>query len=197
VYHVQIREFPHSSHAYNLDSARLHATVVNAWVRGEIFEFAGREWIPQRSKIAILEGDELPLHALSMGRGWNNARRKGKDVTEAILEAAKAKVVAPSIDPARHHILVENVLGLCAKGPVSLAAVWDRAELVAPQGSSGEWLVLAQTALLQLLTEGRVLLCAGAESDAAVIAADAVEPELRLRESWTTDPDSALFVRAA
>lgn len=197
MYHVELREFPHSSHAYNLDSARLHAAVVNAWVRGEIFEFAGREWIPQRAKITILEADELPLHALSMSRGWNNARRKGKDVTNATLEAARAKVVAPSVDPGRHNVLVEDVVARCATGPISLAGVWDQAELAAPQGSSGEWLVLAQTALLQLLTEARIVLCRGEDGDAAVIPEDDVEPMLRTREAWSTDPATALFVRAA
>ena len=83
MYHVEIRESAfHITHAYNLDAERLHANVLNPFARGEIFELAGREWIPQRAKLTILEGDELPLHMLAMNRGWNNARRKGKDVTE-------------------------------------------------------------------------------------------------------------------
>jgi hypothetical protein len=88
VYHVELREFPHNTHAYNLDGERLRATLLEPFMRGEIFQFGDREWVPQRTRITILEGEQLPLHALSMGRGWNNARRKGKDVTTEIFEAA-------------------------------------------------------------------------------------------------------------
>jgi hypothetical protein len=90
MYHVELREFPHATHAYNLDTARLREGVLDPFVRGEIFQFGDREWIPQRTRMTILEGDQLPLHALSMGRGWNNARRKGKDVTAEVLAAAGA-----------------------------------------------------------------------------------------------------------
>lgn len=197
MYHVEIREFPHNTHQYNLDAARLHANVLNAFARGEIFEFAGREWIPQRSKLTILEGEELPLHMLSMGRGWNNARRKGKDVTAELLEAARAKVVAPSVSPDSHGMLVRDILARCAMGPLSLAAVWDRAEIAAPSSSSGEWLVLAQTALGQLLSEERIVLRRGEDADAPAIAGAEVEPVLRTREAWSTDRASALYVHAA
>jgi hypothetical protein len=196
VYHVEIRESVfHVTHAYNVDAGRLHATVLNPWARGEIFELAGREWIPQRSKLTILEGDELPLHMLAMNRGWNNARRKGKDVTEQLVQEAKSKVVAPTIDPYSQGVLVGDILARTATGPLSLAAVWDRAEVAAPKGSSGEWLTLAQTALSQMLSEDRVVLCRGADDDA--IAEEEVEPLLRTREAWSTDPATALFVRAA
>jgi hypothetical protein len=198
VYHVEIRESAfHITHAYNLDAERLHANVLNPFARGEIFELAGREWIPQRAKLTILEGDELPLHMLGMSRGWNNARHKGKDVTEELLEATRAKLVAPTVDPDSHGVLVRDILARSAMGPLPLAAVWDRAEFAAPTGSSGEWLVLAQTALSQLLSEGRIVLCRGEDADAAAVAEDEVEPVLRTREAWGTDRASALYVHAA
>lgn len=88
MYHVELREFPHNSHAYNVDAERLRRTLLDPFIRGEIFQFGGREWVPQRTRITILEGEQLPLHMLSMGRGWNNARRKGKDVTAEVFAAA-------------------------------------------------------------------------------------------------------------
>jgi hypothetical protein len=203
VYHVELREFPHNTHAYNLDLERLRATVLDFFVRGEIFELGGQQWIPARTKIAILEGDELPLHALSMGRGWNNARRHGKDVTAELLAAAQADV-APAPTAAadragaeREAAVARDILARCAMGPISLAAVWDRAEIAAPQASSGDWLVLAQKAVTQLLSEGRVALRRGEAADSPAIAADEVEAVLRTREAWGSERATALFVHAA
>ena len=100
MYHVELREFPHNTHAYNLDAERLHATVLDPMVRGQVFELGDRQWIPPRTKITVLEGEQLPLHALSMGRGWNNARRKGKDVTDEMLAQAAAAVAPDTGTPA-------------------------------------------------------------------------------------------------
>jgi hypothetical protein len=197
VYHLELREFPHNSHAYNVEPARLEATILDPWVRGEIFEFGERQWIPQRTKLTILEGERLPLHALSMGRGWNAARRKGKDVTEELLETARAKLPHAALDADNEQAVARDILARCADGPLSLAAVWDRAEIAAPDASSGEWLVLAQSALLRLISGGQIVLCRGEAATAPTIATDEIEPVLRTREAWSSDSANALFVHAA
>jgi hypothetical protein len=198
MYHVEIRDFPHNTHAYNLDQARLNAVLLDAWVRGEIFELGGREWIPARSKLTILEGEELPLHMLSMGRGWNNARHRSKDVTDQLLAGAKANI-KPNVlaDSERADMVIRDILARVAMGPLSLATVWDRAEIAAPEASSGEWLVLAQGALQKLTSEGRVALCRGDGADSPAIEAGEVEEVLRTRDAWSTDRATGLFVRAS
>jgi hypothetical protein len=200
VYHVELREFPHNTHAFNLDEERLRAEVLDPFARGEIFELGGRAWVPQRTKLTVLEGAELPLHALSMGRGWNNARHKAQDVTSAVLATLEAgpPTPAPSATSASsEEAVVRDILARCAMGPLTLAAVWDRAEIAAPDGSSGDWLVLAQGAVSKLLADERVTLRRGEEPDAPAIATDELAAVLRTREAWAGDRATALFLHPA
>ena len=200
MYHVELREFPHNTHAFNLDEERLRTEVLDPFARGEIFELGGRAWVPQRTKLTVLEGAELPLHALSMGRGWNNARRKAQDVTSAVLATLEAGPPTPAPSAASassEEVVVRDILARCAMGPLSLAAVWDRAEIAAPDGSSGDWLVLAQGAVSKLLADERVTLRRGEEPDAPAIGTDELAAVLRTREAWGSDREAALFLHPA
>ena len=197
MYHVELREFPHNTHAFNLDEERLRTEVLDPFARGEIFELGGRAWVPQRTKLTVLEGAELPLHALSMNRGWNNARRKAQDVTSAVLATLEAGPPTPAPSAASassEEVVVRDILARCAMGPLSLAAVWDRAEIAAPDGSSGDWLVLAQGAVSKLLADERVTLRRGEEPDAPAIGTDELAAVLRTREAWGSDRATALFL---
>jgi hypothetical protein len=199
VYHLELREFPHSTHAYNLDAARLRATVLDAWIAGAAFELGGREWVPERTTLTILEGDELPVAALSSGRGWPNARRNAREVTAQVLEAA-ATGGRPAPDPDdadREAALARDLLLRCASGPLSLAAVWARAEVVVPDADPGAWLVLALAAVRKLLTEGRIELCRTDSPTAGALPLEESEPLLRTREAWTADRPTAPYIRTA
>jgi hypothetical protein len=199
VYHVQLREASHKATGFNMESARLRAEVVDAWLGGQMFEFGGSEWVPQRTTIMVLEGPELPLHQLGMGRGWTNALRVSKDVTKEVLEAASAdrEGAAGRSSAGRAPDIERDVLARCAVGPLSLPAVWDRAEIVAPDASAGERLVLAEAALGHLLAEGHVELCRGDDPSAAPLGPSEADAVLRAREAWSTDRANGLFVRAA
>jgi hypothetical protein len=200
VYHIELREFPHNTHAYNLDVARLQATVLDPWIAEKVFELGGREWIPQRTTLTILEGPELPLNRLSMGRGWNAALKASKNVTEELVRAAKDGIGGVAIarpNAGRAPDIERDILSRCAVGPLSLPAVWDRAEPVAPSAAAGERLVLAEAALRHLLAEGHVTLCRGEENDAPALPSDEADAVLRTREAWSNDRSSALFVHAA
>ena len=202
MYHVELRESPQRANGFNLDAARLHAEVVNPWLAGQIFEFGGSEWVPQRMGIVILEGPELPLHRLGMGRGWINALRDSKDVTKQVLEAAQAANAGRANATARAGAsrspdIERDILARCAAGPLSLPAVWDRAEIVAPDASAGERLVLAEAALNHLLAERRVELCRGEDPSAASLPPSEADAVLRAREAWSTERSNGLFVRSA
>jgi hypothetical protein len=205
VYHVELRESPQVAHAFNLGVARLQAEVMGPLLTGQIFEFGGSEWVPQRMTIVVLEGPELPLHRLGMGRGWINARRVSEDVTKEVLDAAKAAGAANAglasaagrAGAARAPDIERDILARCAVGPLSLPAVWDRAEIVAPDASAGERLVLAEAALNHLLAEGRVELCRGEDPSSASLPLGEADAVLRAREAWSTDRSSGLFVHAA
>ncbi|HEX2703967.1 MAG TPA: hypothetical protein VHM72_11130 [Solirubrobacteraceae bacterium] len=202
MYHVEIRENPQRANAFNLDLARLHAELIDPWLSGEVFEFGGSEWIPQRTTMMILEGPELPLHRLGLGRGWTNALHEGKDVTMEVLEAAKAAntgraSVAARAGAGRAPDIERDILARVAVGPLSLPVVWDRAEIVAPDASAGERLVLAEAALNHLPAEGHVELCRGEDPSGDSLTPDEADAVLRAREAWSTDRSNGLFVHPA
>jgi hypothetical protein len=204
VYHVELREFPHNTHAFNLDAARLQEKILGPWIRDQVFELGERSWIPQRTTITILEGPELPIHRLGLGRGWTNALREGTDVTSDVLAAAQASDYTPNPaaslpDPRnrrkREPEIERDILARCAVGPLSLGAVWDRAEVAAPDASAGERLVLAEVALTRLLGEGRVELCRGNKPSANAIAPEETGAVLSAREAWGSERPTGVFVR--
>jgi hypothetical protein len=106
VYHLELRHFPHSAWRFNLSEQELGA-IVQPWVREQAVDVGERKWSPHLAKLTILEGPELDVAQLSMGRGWRSAQRQSNDVTEPVLGAAKdalqavpmadlASVVAPA-----------------------------------------------------------------------------------------------------
>jgi hypothetical protein len=195
MYHVELREFPHNTHAYNLDAPRLQTEIVGHWVRGEIFNFAERDWIPQRTELKILEGPELPLNQMGLGRGWTNAEKRGKDVTAQVLGAARATLSASADASARSPELEHDILERLALGPVSLAGVWRLAQSTAPDATPGDRLATAERALNQLLRDDFVELCRGGEPRAAAIRGDARARVLRSATEWSGDDSTAAFVR--
>jgi hypothetical protein len=199
VYHVELREFPHNTHAFNLDAARLQETVLAPFVAEKVFELGDRQWIPQRTSLTILEGPELPMHRLGLGRGWTNALRGSKDVTVELVAAAKAGTAAIAVtrpSAGRAPDIERDILSRCAVAPLSLPAVWDRAEPVAPTATAGERLVLAEAALNHLLAEGHVELCHGEQPGAPALTPDEADAILHTREAWSNDRSGGLFVHA-
>jgi hypothetical protein len=90
VYHVELRQFPHNFCRFNLTERELYETILGSWARGDWVELDEREWSPHQASLKVIEGPELPLAQLAMGRGWRNAVRRGKDVTAELLARARA-----------------------------------------------------------------------------------------------------------
>jgi hypothetical protein len=89
IYHVELRKFPRTVTRFNQTGQQVGALVL-PWVQDRIVEVDGDKWAPYESTIAILEGPEIPIAGLSMGRGWATAKREGTDVTERVLAEARA-----------------------------------------------------------------------------------------------------------
>ncbi len=89
VYHLELRQFPHNTCAFNLTGEDLRP-VLEPWVRERVFEYGEQKWVPQKAKLTILEGPHLAVEQLAMGRGWGAAQRESEDVTERLLAAAQA-----------------------------------------------------------------------------------------------------------
>lgn len=96
MYHIELRQFPHNFCRFNLTERELRNTVLDAWLAGRWIELGDRKWNSQQAKLVILEGPQLPVEQLSMGRGWRNARRDGQDVTDQLLAGAPATPNAPA-----------------------------------------------------------------------------------------------------
>jgi hypothetical protein len=104
MYHVELRQFPHNFCRFNLTEAELREAILDAWARGDWIELGERKWSPHQANLTVLEGPRIPVAQLSMGRGWRNAGRQGRDVTEQLLAMAQAATQpADAEDPRPNH----------------------------------------------------------------------------------------------
>ena len=88
VYHLELRKFPHTVCRYNQSEAQVRAVLV-PWVNEEWFEEGEQKWNSNEATLTVLEGPELSMPELAMGRGWRNAQRRSEDVTERVLAAVR------------------------------------------------------------------------------------------------------------
>jgi hypothetical protein len=161
MYHVELRQFPHNFCRFNLTETELHEAVLDAWARGEWIEFGERKWNPQQAKLIVVDGPQIPLEQLSMGRGWRIVEREGKDVTEQLIAAAHSARVSVAgsaatnvqgssqaadtlgIDPATVSLVAE-LLGLLGEDPLPLMRAWQLALEGHPDRTPSECLELAE-----------------------------------------------------
>jgi hypothetical protein len=156
MYHVELRQFPHNAWRFNLNDGQLR-TVVERWVRGDLLEFGERRWNPQQARLTIVEGPELALAQLTMGRGWRTAQKEGQDVTERVLAAVRAASAAaagptPEREPPQQG--GEDALGLAVQlGSLlgndagRLLDAWRAVAARAPQLAPSESLAQAERQL--------------------------------------------------
>jgi hypothetical protein len=95
-YHVEIREFPRNVNRFNMSGQEIGAILL-AWAQERVFELGDQRWNPQTAEITVLEGPEIPVSSLSLGRGWPTALREGQDVTERVIAEAREAIVDGSI----------------------------------------------------------------------------------------------------
>lgn len=120
MYHVELRQFPHNFCRFNLTERELREAVLDPWARGEWIEFGERKWNPQQAKLTVLEGPQIPLERLSMGRGWRVAAREARDVTGQLLEAIRTANTHAVGSPATDQ--QTRLDAIAASGPDSVAA---------------------------------------------------------------------------
>ncbi|HEX4466776.1 MAG TPA: hypothetical protein VH025_06285 [Solirubrobacteraceae bacterium] len=110
MYHLELTKFPHSASRFNLSEADI-ARVVIPWVQEKWVEFGERRWDPHESKLVVLEGPELPVRELKIGRGWRAAERKGVDVTERVLAGAREAIRREQQQEAEGHATAAATAG--------------------------------------------------------------------------------------
>ncbi len=166
MYHLQLRQFPHNLCRFNLTDAQLRA-VLDPWARGEWVELGERKWNPNQATLTVIEGPHLEVYELSMGRGWRNAERRGKEVTDQVL-ALMREVVARSPSAAvpaaeagadgageappdrTPQPTSPELMSLLGEDPEGLLQAWRLAARRRPELSPSECLALAEEALRSL-----------------------------------------------
>jgi hypothetical protein len=170
MYHLELRQFPHNHCRFNLTDGQLRA-VVEPWVREQAVELGERKWSPHTARLTILEGPQLAVEQLSMGRGWRTAQRQSVDVTERVLAAAKDATEAadaaaqagrtiagssgssggaqPPADPLALGVLADlrSVASLLGGDPARLLAAWRAVAARSPGLSPSDSLALAEQEL--------------------------------------------------
>lgn len=116
MFHLQLRQFPHNHCQFNLSEQDL-ARIVTSWADGGWISIGERRWSPHQARLTIIEGPQLALASLSMGRGWRQVQREGQDVTQRLLEHASA---TPPHAPAGR---APSTADVAAAGAVSAASV--------------------------------------------------------------------------
>ena len=158
MYHVELRQFPHNFSRFNLAEEELHS-IVHEWVQGRPVEVGERKWSPLQARLTILEGPELPLDELSMGRGWRTAQRRSEDVTERVLAAASPQAQAQAMPPAGSGgpagpladplSVGVQIGGLLGPDAARLLEAWRAAAARSPGLSPSETLALAERMLAE------------------------------------------------
>lgn len=100
MFHLEVRQFPHAAWRFNLSEQQIRQMLA-PWMREKVIDVGERKWSPHKATLTILEGPELELQELSMGRGWRNAQRRGSDVTERMLAQLAPEPAAGSTSHVR------------------------------------------------------------------------------------------------
>ena len=171
MYHLELRQFPHNAWRFNLSQEEMQA-IVGPWAREQVVEVGERKWSPHTAKITVLQGPQLDIAQLSMGRGWRAAQRESEDVTERVLGAAReagaaaaqavgqgslqgagpaggpgqgaAAGAGPLTDPLALGVQIAALLGA---DPMGLLDAWRAAAARSPGLAPSESLALAEHAL--------------------------------------------------
>jgi hypothetical protein len=156
MYHLELRQFPHVTRVFNLSRDELEARFVAPWVGGTIIEHDDRRWVPERTKLKILEGPELRVDELGMGRGWASASKSSADVTDALIaEARRGAEARPEVEALKHA--VEEV----ATNPIGFQDVMALAAAAHPTWRASDQLALAEQTVWEMLHQERLAMSAG------------------------------------
>jgi hypothetical protein len=156
VYHVELRQFPHVSRAFNLDREALDARFLRPFVAGELIEYDERRWGPEKTRLTVLEGPELGHVDRGWGRGWGMATKHGRDVTEQMLAQARRGAGArPEVEA------LKEAIAEAARAPIRFADAVALAAARQPMWRASEQLAVAEQAVWEMLHQGRLQLCEG------------------------------------
>lgn len=159
VYHLELRQFPHTARAFNLDRVTLDTRFLKPFVAGDPIDYEDRRWPPEKTKVTVLEGPVLEPAELGLGRGWGNATKRGEDVTKQVLaQIDRGADARPEVES------LKDAVADVARVPIAFPDVVALAAAKQPLWRASEQLSLAEQAVWELLHQGRLQLREGDEA---------------------------------
>jgi hypothetical protein len=151
VYHLELRQFPHVSRAFNLDREALDTRFLKPLVTGDPIKYDDRHWPPEKTRVTVLEGPALEQSDLGLGRGWALATKQGEDVTKQVLAAIdRGADSRPEVESLKVAIAEVARSSITFPDAVALAVAKQ------PLWRASEQLSLAEQAVWELLHQGRL-----------------------------------------
>jgi hypothetical protein len=158
MFHVELRQFPHSTRAFNLSREALYGRIVEPWLAGTEVELEDRRWSPQKAKLTIYDGPALRPEDIGLGRGWANVTRTGEEVTAQVLDAAREPSSTPGVLEEFKHRVVDR----CEGERVPLEQIMALAGELHPDRRPSERLDLCERAVWELLHQRRLRMLSSA-----------------------------------
>jgi hypothetical protein len=158
VYHLELRQFPHTARVFNLERAELDTRFVRPWVQGEMIDHDERRWAPERTRLKVLNGPAVRLDELGLGRGWGQATKESEDVTDAVVaQAERGAQARPEVEALKEQVV--HAVGQT----LNFGAIAALAGAAHPGWRASEQLSLAEQAVWELLHQERLTMVAGGE----------------------------------
>ncbi len=153
MFHLELRQFPHSARAFNLTRPELDR-ILRPLAVGRSVQMNERLWAPGKTKITVYEAPELPVEEMGMGRGWGNVTKTGRDVTDRVLAEARDEVESPPALDA----LKDAIVARADQEPLGFDQLLELAGRLASDADANQRVELAARAVWELLRDGRLRL---------------------------------------
>lgn len=158
VYHLELRQFPHTARVFNLDRAELDTRFVRPWVQGAMIDHDERRWAPERTRLKVLLGPAVRLDELGLGRGWGQATKDSEDVTDVVTaDAERGARARPEVESLKQQI------AQAAGQVITFGSVAALAGAAHPGWRASEQLSVAEQAVWEMLHQERLTMEAGGE----------------------------------
>jgi hypothetical protein len=194
VFHIQLRQFPHSARMYNLSRAELEERFTGPWARGREVVMDERKWAPDKARLSVYESRPLRADEIAIGRGWGNVERQGSDVTERELERMRPEP-KPGGTPEALAAMKDELVAVCGVAPIPVSRALSLARIARPGARASERLAVAEQAVWELLHERRADLVRSSGTE-PVDPGD-WEQVLLSWSTWAQEPPTVLLAAAA
>ena len=187
MYHLELRQFPHVSRAFNLDREALDTRFLKPWAAGDMIDYDDRRWPPEKTRVTVLEGPELDQADRGLGRGWALATKRGDNVTEQVLaEIHRGAEARPEVEA------LKDAIAEVARTPITFSDTIALAVAKQPLWRASEQLSLAEQAVWELLHQGRVQMRDGDDA----VPPEQWQPVLLRWSTWAGTIGDVITLRA-